>query len=97
MNRINPMNTIIMPNTGLTNTEGTVLQWFKSDGDVVEKGEPVVEIATDKVTTQLEAPKAACAHSAPRRCRGAHSRVIGTLAPGESFPMLAQALMKRRR
>lgn len=45
-----------MPNTGLTNTEGTIIEWLKRDGDAVEKGEPVVVIATDKVTTEVEAP-----------------------------------------
>ena len=34
---------LIMPQLGLTMTEGTVSQWLKREGDVVKKGEEVVE------------------------------------------------------
>jgi len=37
-------------------TEGTVVQWFKREGERVEKGEPVVEVLSDKVTYEVEAP-----------------------------------------
>jgi len=37
-------------------TEGTVVQWFKKEGERVEKGEPVVEVLSDKVTYEVEAP-----------------------------------------
>jgi pyruvate dehydrogenase E2 component (dihydrolipoamide acetyltransferase) len=42
---------------GQTMTEGTVERWLKKDGDVVVKGEEIVEITTDKVTTAIESPK----------------------------------------
>jgi pyruvate dehydrogenase E2 component (dihydrolipoamide acetyltransferase) len=45
-----------MPQLGLTMTEGTVVAWLKAAGEPVIRGEPVVEIETDKVTTQVEAP-----------------------------------------
>jgi pyruvate dehydrogenase E2 component (dihydrolipoamide acetyltransferase) len=47
---------IYMPQLGLTMTEGTVTRWLKRPGDTVKQGEPVVEIETDKVTTEIEAP-----------------------------------------
>ncbi|MGQ9785621.1 MAG: dihydrolipoamide acetyltransferase family protein [Anaerolineae bacterium] len=47
---------IYMPQLGLTMTEGTVTRWLKRTGDAVRQGEPVVEIETDKVTTEIEAP-----------------------------------------
>jgi pyruvate dehydrogenase E2 component (dihydrolipoamide acetyltransferase) len=47
---------IYMPQLGLTMTEGTVIRWLKASGDGVKRGEPVVEIETDKVTTEVEAP-----------------------------------------
>jgi TPP-dependent pyruvate/acetoin dehydrogenase alpha subunit len=48
---------IYMPQLGLTMTEGKVLRWLKAPGDAVTKGEPVVEIETDKVTAEVEAPE----------------------------------------
>ena len=35
--------------------EGTVLEWFKQEGDTVEAGEPLLEIETDKVNMEIEA------------------------------------------
>jgi pyruvate dehydrogenase E2 component (dihydrolipoamide acetyltransferase) len=47
---------IYLPQLGLTMTEGTVTRWLKAAGDPVQRGEPVAEIETDKVTTEIEAP-----------------------------------------
>lgn len=47
---------LVMPQLGMTMTEGTVLQWLKSVGDAVAKGEPIVEIQTDKVDMEVESP-----------------------------------------
>lgn len=44
-----------MPQLGLTMTEGTVTKWFKAVGDTVVVGDVLVEVATDKITNQLEA------------------------------------------
>ena len=49
---------VIMPALELTQETGKILQWLKSPGDTVRKGEPLVEIETDKVTTEIEAPAA---------------------------------------
>ncbi len=46
---------IIMPKMGFDMTEGTVANWLKNIGDAIQKGEPVVEIETDKTTIQVEA------------------------------------------
>src|SRR5215470_5713886 len=46
---------IIMPKMGDAMTEGKVVRWYKQAGDVVKKGEPVLEIETDKVNLDLEA------------------------------------------
>jgi 2-oxoisovalerate dehydrogenase E2 component (dihydrolipoyl transacylase) len=48
--------TIRMPQLGESVTEGTVAQWLKKPGDAVEKYEPFVEVATDKVTAEVPAP-----------------------------------------
>lgn len=46
---------IIMPKMGDAMTEGKVVRWYKKAGDRVTKGEPVLEIETDKVNLDLEA------------------------------------------
>src|SRR5229473_4069888 len=46
---------IIMPKMGDAMTEGKVVRWYKKSGDVVKKGEPLLEIETDKVNLDLEA------------------------------------------
>jgi pyruvate dehydrogenase E2 component (dihydrolipoyllysine-residue acetyltransferase) len=47
---------VIMPALELAQESGKVLHWLKSPGDTVTQGEPLVEIETDKVTTEIEAP-----------------------------------------
>jgi len=37
--------------------EGTVVQWFKKEGESVQKGEPLVEVLSEKVTYDVEAPE----------------------------------------
>jgi pyruvate dehydrogenase E2 component (dihydrolipoamide acetyltransferase) len=46
---------IFMPKMGDAMTEGKVLRWYKQPGEPVKKGEPVLEIETDKVNLDLEA------------------------------------------
>ena len=48
------MNEIIMPKMGDAMTEGKVVRWYKKAGETVKKGEPVLEIETDKVNLDLE-------------------------------------------
>jgi len=45
-----------MPRLSLTMKEGTVGKWYKNEGDVVSKGEPIVEVVSEKATYDLEAP-----------------------------------------
>src|SRR5437870_7400221 len=47
---------VIMPALEMAQETGTVLRWIKSPGDRVRKGESIVEIETDKVTVEIEAP-----------------------------------------
>jgi pyruvate/2-oxoglutarate dehydrogenase complex dihydrolipoamide acyltransferase (E2) component len=47
---------ILMPELGESVHEGTVSRWLKKEGDFVKEDEPVVEIMTDKVNTELGAP-----------------------------------------
>jgi 2-oxoglutarate dehydrogenase E2 component (dihydrolipoamide succinyltransferase) len=45
-----------MPQLGESVVEGTVGKWLKSQGDAVEKYEPLLEVVTDKVDTEITAP-----------------------------------------
>jgi biotin carboxyl carrier protein len=47
-----------IPSVGESITEALIAQWFKSEGDTVEKDEPIAELETDKVTVELPAPVA---------------------------------------
>ena len=47
---------VIMPALGESVTEGTVTTWLKSVGDAVEADEPLVEVSTDKVDSEVPAP-----------------------------------------
>jgi pyruvate dehydrogenase E2 component (dihydrolipoyllysine-residue acetyltransferase) len=47
---------IPMPHLGVSVTEGTVVAWHKQPGDEVKAGDPVCDIATDKVDTEVVAP-----------------------------------------
>ena len=47
---------VIMPALGMAQDTGKELRWLKSEGDAVAKGEPLLEIETDKVTVEIESP-----------------------------------------
>jgi pyruvate dehydrogenase E2 component (dihydrolipoamide acetyltransferase) len=47
---------VIMPALGMAQETGKLLRWIKNEGDTVTKGEPLMEIETDKVTVEIEAP-----------------------------------------
>ncbi|HLY87017.1 MAG TPA: dihydrolipoamide acetyltransferase family protein [Gaiellaceae bacterium] len=47
---------VIMPALGMAQETGKVLRWLKADGEPVAKGEPLLEVETDKVTVEIEAP-----------------------------------------
>jgi pyruvate dehydrogenase E2 component (dihydrolipoyllysine-residue acetyltransferase) len=47
---------VIMPALGMAQETGTVLRWLKLDGADVVKGEPLLEVETDKVTVEIESP-----------------------------------------
>ena len=49
---------ITMPQLGESVTEGTITRWLKAEGDEVEQDEPIAEVDTDKVNTELPSPLA---------------------------------------
>jgi 2-oxoglutarate dehydrogenase E2 component (dihydrolipoamide succinyltransferase) len=49
---------ILLPKMGESVAEATIIKWLKNEGDRVEADEPIVEIATDKVDSEVPAPEA---------------------------------------
>ncbi|HEX3463795.1 MAG TPA: dihydrolipoamide acetyltransferase family protein [Candidatus Elarobacter sp.] len=63
---------IVMPKLGLTMASGTIARWIKRPGEAVREGEPLVEVATDKIAYEVESP-----------ATGTLSRALG--ADGDEF------------
>jgi pyruvate dehydrogenase E2 component (dihydrolipoamide acetyltransferase) len=47
---------VVMPQMGVSVSEGTVTKWLKQEGDAVARDEPLLEISTDKVDTEVPSP-----------------------------------------
>src|SRR3989440_8264911 len=65
---------VIMSALGMAQDTGKVLHWRKAPGEAVVKGEPLLEVETDKVTVEIEAPAS-----------GVLANV--TVAPGDEVPV----------
>ena len=52
------MTDVVMPQMGESIVEGTLTKWLKKSGDAVERDEPLFEISTDKVDTEIPSPAA---------------------------------------
>jgi pyruvate dehydrogenase E2 component (dihydrolipoamide acetyltransferase) len=51
------MYNVIMPDLGQTVAEGRIVRWLRKPGDKIQKGDPLLEVETDKVTMEVEAFK----------------------------------------
>ena len=47
---------VVMPQMGVSVSEGTVTKWLKQEGETIEADEPLLEISTDKVDTEVPSP-----------------------------------------
>ncbi len=86
---------VIMPKFGFTQEESQIVEWLVKEGDTVEVGDPLLEVTTDKVNMEVEAPaggvvggiRAAAGDTVPV------TQVIAyILSPGESLPAEADAV-----
>jgi dipeptidyl aminopeptidase/acylaminoacyl peptidase len=80
---------LIMPKWGLSMEEGLIAQWLKQEGEPVARGEPVVEVETEKMTNVVEAPADGVLARIlyPEGSTVAVTRVIALIAaPGEAVP-----------
>ncbi|HEV7527139.1 MAG TPA: biotin/lipoyl-containing protein, partial [Acidimicrobiia bacterium] len=48
---------VTMPQLGETVTEGTITKWFKQVGEKIDADEPLFEVSTDKVDSEVPAPQ----------------------------------------
>lgn len=77
---------VIMPALGVAQEAGTLLKWLKSEGETVARGEPLMEIETDKATVEIEAPASgvlAGVVASPGDRIPVGNRIALILAPGE--------------
>ncbi len=80
---------VIMPALGMAQEKGSLVSWLKAEGEPVTKGEPLMEVETDKATVEVEAPASGLlAHvtAAPGDEVPVGQRIAVILAPGESLP-----------
>ena len=85
---------VILPSLGESITEGIVIRWFKAVGEAVERDEPLFEISTDKVDSEVPAPASGVltqilAEEGDTVAVGAAVAVIG--AEGDVAPSLPAA------
>jgi pyruvate dehydrogenase E2 component (dihydrolipoamide acetyltransferase) len=80
---------IVMPALGMAQETGKVVAWRKQEGEPIAKGEPMLEVETDKTIVELEAP-ADGVLAGITALAGAEVPVGRTiawiLAPGETIP-----------
>ncbi len=78
---------VVMPALGMAQETGTLLQWLKQPGDAVAKGEPLMEVETDKTSVEIEAPASgilASVTAQPGDVIPVGRRIALILLPGES-------------
>jgi 2-oxoglutarate dehydrogenase E2 component (dihydrolipoamide succinyltransferase) len=86
---------VLMPQMGESITEGTVVRWFKAEGEQVKKDEPLLEISTDKVDAEVPAPASGVlsrsttarrdgrGRNRDRRIAGDGEQVVAAAAPAQ--------------
>ena len=65
--------TLTIPKLQMSTTEGTLAEWLVEDGAMVEAGQPIYALETDKATQEIEAP--------------ASGKLTQKAAAGETYPV----------
>jgi len=79
---------VIMPALGVAQEKGTLLNWRKAEGQSVTKGEPLMEVETDKATVEIEAPASGIltkVTASPGDEVPVGNKIAVILAPGEKL------------
>jgi len=85
---------VIMPALGMAQDTGTLIQWLKAPGETVRKGEPLMEIETDKATVEVEAPASGTLSNVtaqPGDVIPVGHTIALILSPGEATPQVSPA------
>jgi pyruvate dehydrogenase E2 component (dihydrolipoyllysine-residue acetyltransferase) len=90
---------VIMPALGVAQQTGTLLKWLKTEGQSVTKGEPLMEIETDKATVEIEAPTSGMLTQVIAQAGDevpVGQRIAMILEPGESLPAATKSATPKR-
>ena len=89
---------VVMPQMGVSVSEGTILKWLKQPGDPIGQDEPLLEISTDKVDTEVPSPGAGVLQEI--LVQEGETVEVGTrlavIAPEGSAPVAAEAPVAAR-
>ena len=87
---------VIMPKLGLTMTEGTIITWYKKEGDPVKVGEALFAAETDKVSIDVEATDSGTLLKILVKA-GTTIPILGVIGyignPGDEIPLLKQDIL----
>ena len=85
-------NPVIVPKSGgVTSTKVNVVRWIKHEGDPVKHGEPLVELETEKATTQVASPANGTLHiDVPEGETVAIGAVVGHLQEEQREPLAGE-------
>jgi pyruvate dehydrogenase E2 component (dihydrolipoamide acetyltransferase) len=85
---------VIMPALGVAQQTGTLLKWLRAEGQSISKGDPLMEIETDKATVEIEAPASGVLSQVIAKVGDevpVGERIALILAPGETAPVEKQS------
>ena len=91
---------VIMPALEMAQETGVLVSWLKRDGESVSKGEPLMEIETDKVTVEIEAPASGTLGGILAKAGDVipvGQTIAWILAPGEGVPASAPPVIQSGR
>ncbi len=83
------MKSIIIPKVDANIEEGTLGAWMVAEGDIVKKGQALVELITDKAVFEIEAPSSGCLRkiTVPEKSVVPVGTIVGLIGrPGEKIP-----------
>ena len=83
---------VTLPQLGETVTEGTITQWFKAVGDTVAADEPLFEVSTDKVDTEVPSPVAGVVSEI--RVAEGETVEVGAVVADAQDPVVARRVLR---
>src|SRR2546423_15551739 len=84
---------VLMPALGMNQETGRLVEWLRREGETVTRGEPLMEVETDKATVEIEAPASGVLAGVTARPGDevpVGQAVAMILAPGESLPVASK-------